>query len=388
MKRALRWIIPLLVLLLVLAGVGRMMAARKAQQAAQQPARAESLVELAPTDVVIARPRAFTQNLPVSGSLKAVTSAAVKARVAGELQNLTVREGDAVTAGQVIARIDPTEYQSRVRQAQEQADAAKAQIDIAQRQYDNNKALVEQGFISRTALDTSLANLNAATSSHKAAIAATDVARKALDDTVLRSPIAGVVATRLAQPGERVAIDARVIEVVDLSRLELEATLPAADSASVRIGQAARLVVEGFDGPVDARVARINPVAQAASRSVVVYLSVQGRAGLRQGLFAQGSLATGETTTLAVPLTAVRTDKPQPYVQLVVDDRVVHRTVATGARGVADGEPVVAISGIDDGARVLVGTVGALREGTRTRAAALKSAPPASPASSPSSAPR
>lgn len=184
MKRALRWIIPLLVLLLVLAGVGRMMAARKAQQAAQQPARAESLVELAPTDVVIARPRAFTQNLPVSGSLKAVTSAAVKARVAGELQNLTVREGDAVAAGQVIARIDPTEYQSRVRQAQEQADAAKAQIDIAQRQYDNNKALVEQGFISRTALDTSLANLNAATSSHKAAIAATDVARKALDDTV------------------------------------------------------------------------------------------------------------------------------------------------------------------------------------------------------------
>jgi RND family efflux transporter MFP subunit len=171
-------------------------------------AKAEAVVELAATDLVVAAQRNLAQGLPVSGSLKAVQSALVKARVPGELQGLTLREGDAVKAGQIVARVDAGEYQSRVRQAQEQADAARAQIDIAQRQWDNNKALVDQGFISRTALDTSLNNLNAAKANHKAALAAVEVARKSLDDTVLAAPISGVVAQRLAQPGERVGVDA------------------------------------------------------------------------------------------------------------------------------------------------------------------------------------
>src|SRR5450756_242168 len=98
------------------------------------------------------------QGLAVSGSLKAVNSAMIKARVAGELQGLTVREGDFVKAGQVIARIEASEYTSRVRQAGQQAESGKAQVDGVQRRYDNNKALVDQGCISRTVLDASLAN--------------------------------------------------------------------------------------------------------------------------------------------------------------------------------------------------------------------------------------
>jgi len=229
MKRGLKWVVWAVVVLAVALGVARALSARKAQQQAAvqaQATREQAAVELAEGDVVKAQLREIAQGLPISGSLKAVNSAAVKARVAGELQGLTLREGDAVKAGQVVARVDPTELQSRVRQAQEQADAARAQIDIAQRQWDNNKALVDQGFISRTALDTSANNLAAAQATHKAALAAVDVARKALDDTVLRAPITGVVSLRAAQPGERVGVDARVIEIVDLSRLELEATLP------------------------------------------------------------------------------------------------------------------------------------------------------------------
>jgi RND family efflux transporter MFP subunit len=140
--------------------------------------------------------------IAVSGALKATQSAVVKARVAGELQVLNVREGDRVQAGQVIARIEPSEYQARVRQAQQQADSAKAQMDIAQRQFDNNQALVNQGFISQTALLNSQASLNGAKATHAAALAALDLTDKLLADATLRSPLTGVVAQRLAQPGE------------------------------------------------------------------------------------------------------------------------------------------------------------------------------------------
>jgi multidrug efflux system membrane fusion protein len=381
MKRSLviKWAVAALVLVLLAAGVLRAIEARRAQQAAVAAAAkpAETVVQLSPSDVVRATRRELAQTLAVSGTLKAVDSALVKARVAGELTGLTLREGDAVTAGQVIGRIDPIEYQSRVRQAQEQADSARAQAEVAQRTYDNNKALVDQGFISRTALDTSQSNLNAALSTHRAALAAVEMAHKLLNDTVLKSPLTGQVAQRLAQPGERVAVDARVIEVVDLSRIEVEATLAAADSVAVRVGQRATLQIEGSsavdpastDRKVGASVVRVNPSAQAGSRSVLVYLRLDRSAGFRQGLFAQGSIDVGRVDALALPLSAVRIDKPAPYVQMVIEGRIAHRAVQTGQRGQVDGQTLVAVRGVEDGAVVVAGSVGPLREGTAVRLA-------------------
>jgi len=369
-KRTYQWLGLGLLVVLIAFSVVRALSARKAQQQAvaqASVAKAQTVVELAASDVVKAETRELAQGLPISGSLKAVNSAVVKARAAGELQGLTVREGDTVKAGQLIAKVDATEYLSRVKQAQEQADAAKAQIDIAQRQWDNNKALVDQGFISKTALDTSWNNFTAAQSNHKAALAAVEMAHKTLDDTVLRAPISGVVAQRLAQPGERVAVEARVIEIVDLSRLELEATLSAGDSVDIRVGQQAVLQIEGSAKPVLAKVARINPSAQAGSRSVLAYLAIADASGLRQGLFAQGTLGMARTSAVAVPLSAVRTDKPEPYVQAIENDRVVHKPVELGARGEAGKEVMVAVKGLNAGAAVIQGNIGTLREGTAVR---------------------
>ncbi|WP_096663749.1 efflux RND transporter periplasmic adaptor subunit [Polaromonas sp. AET17H-212] len=394
MKPWIKWAIALLLLLLLATAVWGTLSARKKQQQAladATAAKAQTVVELAATDVFQAKTVELSQGLPVSGSLKAVNSAFVKTRVAGELQGLTVREGDTVKAGQVLARIDASEYQSRMRQAQEQADSAKAQIDIVQRQYDNNQALVNQGFISKTALDASLANLNAAKANHRAALAAAEVARKSLDDTVLRAPLSGQVAQRLAQPGERLGVDVRVLEIVDLSRLEMEASLSAADALTVRPGQSAVLQIEGSAQTVKATVARINPSAQGGSRSVLVYLGIDNTAtplGLRQGLFAQGTLGTTRMQALAVPLSAVRTDKPAPYVQVVDNNRVVHKPVELGLRGSSATDAgqgtLVAVKGLAENAVVIAGAVGALREGTAvkfTQAPAWTQAAPAAPAS-------
>ena len=373
MKRWIKWGLLGLVVVLLALGVLRALGARKAQQAAlaEQTARGtQTVIELAAGDLLPLQMHELLRGLPVSGTLKAANTAYVKARVPGELQGLSVREGDAVKAGQVIARIDPAEYEARLRQAELQADAARAQIDIAQRQYDNNKALVDQGFISRTALDTSLANLNGARASHAAALAAADVARKSMADTRLLAPMAGFVSQRLAQPGERVALDTRIVEIVDLSRMEIEAALSAADSTGVRVGQQALLQVEGHAAAVPARVARINPSTQAGSRSVLVYLQLKPLPGLRQGLFVQGTLGTEKLKTLAVPLQAVRSDKPQPYVQVVENQQVRHISVTLGARGQAGGLDMVAITGLAEGSLVLAGAVGPLREGTAVRTTA------------------
>lgn len=368
MKPWIKWT-TLAVSLTAVAGVGlRLAASNKAKQEVLESQQAALKVpvrlELAATDLVRARTLDLTRTLPVSGPLKAVNAAFVKARVAGELQGLTVREGDTVKAGQVLARIDATEYQARTRQAQQQAESAKAQVDIARRSFDNNRKLVEQGFISQTALESSSASLAAAEASYRAALSGADVAAKSLDDTQLRAPISGQVAQRLSQPGERVAIDARVLEIVSLDRLEMEASVAAADSLGVKVGQSARLGVEGSPDALQARVVRINPSAVAGSRAVLVYLSLDKPEGLRQGLFAQGVLALGSTRAMALPLSAIRTDKPQPYVQWVQDGRVAHQTVQLGVRGDADGTPMVEVKGLAEGTPVLAGAVGALRAGT------------------------
>jgi RND family efflux transporter MFP subunit len=288
------------------------------------------------------------------------------------VQGITKREGDSVKAGEVLARIDSTEAQARVRQAEQQAKSAQAQVLIAKRSQDNNQSLVQQGFISATALETSTNNLAAAEANHQAALAALDIARKALADTTLRSPLSGQVSARMVQNGERIGIDARILEVVDLAGFELEAALAPAEAASVVAGQKAQLKIEGLDKPVEATVARINPSVQAGSRSVLVYLRLPAAAGMRQGLFAQGEIVTGRLNAPAVPLSAVRNDKPQPYIQLIQAGKIAHVPVTLGRQGLLDGEPMLVLDGVAAapvGTQLLRVQAGLIREGTEVKLA-------------------
>lgn len=337
---------------------------KPADEALHSKAQSGLSIELTASDIVNAQSISMTQGLPISGTLKAIRSAMVKARVAGELLALEVREGDSVQAGQIIAKVDPTEYLAKQRQAQQQAEAARAQVEIAQRQFDNNNALVNQGFISKTALDTSIANLNAAKATHQAAVSALDVASKAVDDCYLKAPLSGLISQRLAQTGERVAPDTRIVEVVDLSQFELEATLTPSDALNVKVGQSAKLNIEGSSQEVTAKVLRINPSTQLGSRSVLVYLGIQGHPALRHGVFVQGTLGTQKIQTVAIPLESVRSDKTAPYVQVVQDGKVVHVKVALGIRGEVDGKALMAVSEISEGTQVLAPSAGAVREGT------------------------
>jgi membrane fusion protein (multidrug efflux system) len=379
-----KWLLLALLVIAIALGVARALGKRKAQSeaasAAAVAAQKAPVYELPQQDVATVERLDLAQSVGVSGSLRALQTAAIKARVAGEVQGITKREGDSVKAGEVVARIDSTEAQARVRQAEQQAKSALAQAAIARRAQDNNQSLVQQGFISATALETSTNNLAAAEANHQAAVAALDIARKALGDTTLHAPLSGQVSARLVQNGERVGVDARLLEVVDLSSFELEAALAPADAAGVAVGQKARLQVEGLGQPVYATVVRINPSVQAGSRSVLVYLRLPAVAGMRQGLFAQGEIVTGQLQALAVPLSAVRNDKPQPYIQVIQGGKIAHVPVSLGRQGQHQGENMLVIDGVAAapvGTQLLRVQAGLIREGTEVKLAAPAATLPA-----------
>ena len=389
MKPWLRWLLIVLVVLGLGGGGARLLLARKAADgnaavAAAKPASApaQPMLELGAQDVLTVRAQALARGLEVSGSLKAVNSAFVKARVAAELKTLAVREGDTVRAGQVLGQLDSTEFDLRLRQADQQAIAARTQVDIAQRQLLNNKALVAQGFISPTALDTSASTEAGAQATLQAALAGVDLARKSRADAQLSAPISGLVAQRLAQPGERVAIDARILEIVDLSRIELEAAVAPQDLAALRVGAKARLTVDGSSDAMAATVVRINPSAQAGSRTVMAYLAMAAHPGLRNGLFARGWIELDQRTVLVLPLSAVRTDQAQPYAIRMTDGRAEPRTLKLGTRGQAGGvDSVEILSGLAQGDVVLAASAGLVPAGVRLKLPPAAGAAPAVAAS-------
>jgi RND family efflux transporter MFP subunit len=370
-KRWTKVTLAVVVLALLAAVAGRALIARRAETpGAMAVPKAPAPLELAPGDVLTLRSGELARTLEVSGSLVAVNSAFVKARVAAELKSVAVREGDTVRAGQVLAQLDTTEYDWKLRQAEQQAQAARAQADIAQRTLQNNRSLVAQGFISATALDTAVSTEAGAQATLQAALAGVELARKARADATVTAPIGGQIAQRLVQPGERVPVDARLLEIVDLSRLELQATIAPDDAGQLRVGAGAQLMVDGIDAPVPARVARINPNAQPGSRSVVAYLEVQAHPALRQGLFARGVIELDRRRALLLPPSALRNDQSQPYVLRIEGTRIAQRQAKLGARGLAGSvEAVEVLDGLAEGDRVLGPTAGAVRDGAAVRLA-------------------
>ncbi|MDO9234598.1 MAG: efflux RND transporter periplasmic adaptor subunit [Aquabacterium sp.] len=373
MKSKTKWI-ALAVGLTVLGGsIGRAIMNRKAQQGelAQSAATVQSeVMVLGPNDAIKVSSQPFSRTLPVSGSLTAQRSAIVKAKVAAELLTLLVREGDKVTAGQVIGQLDAQEFNTRLQQASQQAASAKAQWQIAQQTLDNNQALVKQGFISRNALDTSLSNAAATRATFDAAQAAVDLAAKSLKDTVVRAPINGLISQRFVQAGERVGIDARIVEVVDLSTLELQAPLSQQDVTQIKIGATATLHIDGIEPGLQARVARINPSATADTRAVMVYLSLTANPALRQGLYAQGQITLDKRDVLAIPSSAVTKDSGQDQVLRITKGKVLKAKVTLGPQAGtgSDGKPLLeVIDGLQLGDHIARNASGTMREGQAVR---------------------
>ena len=178
--------------------------------------------------------------ISASGTLNPVKSVQVGTQVSGMLQEIYVDFNDVVKKGQIIARIDPREWQARFEQAE-------ANYILANRNHENNKKLIEKNFVSPAAFDQTL-------SAYKSAKAALAMAKKALDDTVIRAPVDGVVVKRSVERGQTVAASLQAPELFiiaqDLSDMQVETAIDESDVGRITEGMTASFTVDAFPGRV------------------------------------------------------------------------------------------------------------------------------------------
>lgn len=375
LKRKTFWIIAVVLLL----ATGMIVMKKKSQgnvvqasaSSVTMPGQSTSAVlEFLPADIVAVGNTEVRKLLALSGALRAINQAAVKARVAGDITEVLVREGEAVQAGQVLIKMDSSDYLARQEQAKGALAAAQGQMEIARLARDNNKALLEKSFISKNAYDNTNSQYAIAVANVESAKGALNVVQKALTDTVILAPISGMISNRMVQPGEKISPDNRLLDVVDLRMLEMEAPVPTQDIASIKIGQAVQLKIEGVSAVVDGKVVRINPATTAGSRSIMAYVQVANPDTiLRAGMFGEAQLVVDKKTeVLTVPETAIQYEAEQAFVYAIENNVLQQKPVKLGLRGESQGKPVVEVlSGLAPQAKIVKANLGRLRAGVTVK---------------------
>ena len=333
-----RRIVAALVVLLAAGSLGGAIAVRavkKGQEGRDSDKGAPVTLEFAQADLAVAEPKPLSRWLPVSGTMQPVRQATVKAKVSGDVREITVRDGDPVTAGQLLVRVDTADLEAKLIERQGQLESAKAQLALAQKTLSTNQKLLKQNFISQTAFDSSESNMNVTRGSVMSAEANVKLAQNALRDALATAPLTGIVAKRHVQPGEKVAFDTPLVTVVDLKDIELQAMVPAVDIPELKPGMNVDLTVDGFgDRKFTGRIERINPATEPGTRAILVFVGIPNpKSELRGGMFATGRVALAASApVLSLPSAAVRTEAGQTYVWAIEDGKLARRMVVVGRR--------------------------------------------------------
>lgn len=334
------------------------------------PTPSNKPIDFLQSDLTAVQSQTIQDGLPLTGSLKPYNQVTVKSKVAGEILNMAVREGEPVKKGQVLAQIDPLEFNLKLRQASETLSASKAQLDLAKTNLASNQALVEKNFISKNALTSFQSQYDQAKGNYDAANSTLELAKKSVNDTTIKAPMNGIVAARYALPGEKVAVDGKLIDIVDLSVMELEASVPVADIGKLSINQVVELAIEGQPQNVPGRISRIAPITQTGSRAVLVYVRIDNPGSYKSGMFAQGNaVLSSKANALVIPASALRSDtvngQPSYSVYAIENGLLQQKPVTVGVRTNAAGVAVVEIiQGLTVGMQIVRNNYGFLSVGS------------------------
>jgi RND family efflux transporter MFP subunit len=357
-----------------------------------------------PSPVDVTTATAITRNLQrdveVVGSFAADEEVVVSAQAAGELSQINVDFGSYISQGQVIATIDQRDAKLKVEQAEatlkqtmarlgmkegenfdsnRNADVkvAKSQLDWAKLELDRSAKLIEKGDIPRSSYDEKVTNHNLAQARYQAALdsvnqqlagveqqkASLALARKALTDTVVRSPISGAVKEKHASRGSYMTVNGRIVTLVKINPLRLRADIPESSVAAVRTGQTINVNVDAFPNRAfTGRVVRIGPSLDERTRALTVEAEVANSGNLlRPGMFAKSRLITAANApAILVPQRAVAPAAGQSKVFVIENGKAVERIVKTGA---TDGDLIEIVEGVKDGETVATSNLDKLLTG-------------------------
>lgn len=255
-----------------------------------------------------------------TGTIHAHQSAVLSAQVMGHVQQVLVREGDSVTAGQTLAVLDDASMRASVDQAQaavkaveSQQAAAQTQADLAASTLARYQQLQAQKSVSPQEMDEVSRRAQAATAQvqalhaqAQAAQAQETSARTMLGYTRIRAPFAGVITARMVDPGALASPGVPLLQVDSTGALELQTTVDESIIASIHKGMPLPVSVDGAPGlPINGTVSEIVPAADPASHSFLVKIALPHAPQLRAGMYATAAIPTGSHQAILVPRSAV-----------------------------------------------------------------------------------
>jgi RND family efflux transporter MFP subunit len=362
-----------ILLLLALLALGSL-ACKSDYPASGKGANADSKSQARQVKTVKVAEMPIGETVTVNGTLAAYDRTTMSVKVPGRLQTISIDLGSVVHKGQVIAQLEQQDYKLRVQQAEAglaQARArlglspdgtddhvsaeetgtvrqAKAVLEDAKAKRDRAARLVQQGVIPRAEYDTVDSDYKVALSRYQDGLeeirnrqgllaqrrSEVALARQQLADTIVYSPLEGVVQEKKATAGEYLAAGAPVVDIVRIDPLRLRLDVPEREAQSIRNGQSVRVTAEGDAESYVGYVKRLSPTISEQSRVLAVEADVRNNGRLRPGAFVRAEIVTDQTSTaVTVPATAVVTFAGIDKVLVVENGKAMEKTVTTGRRG-------------------------------------------------------
>ncbi len=346
--------------------------------------QAPATVTVGPENIVVAREGTVQTGPAISGSLEAERQATVRAQVSGPILQTYAEQGQAVKKGELLMRIDDTALRDGYLSAQAAVRTAEQASELAQRNLERARTLHSAGAISDRDLETAQANATSAAAGAADARARLALARKQLEDTRVRSPMTGVVASRAVSAGDVVQPGGALITVVDPTSMRLQASVPSDQVGAVHIGAPVEFRVNGYPGRTfEGKVTRIAPAANPTTRQVPIYVSIPNRGGqLVGGLYAEGRVASQTRQGVVVPGSAVERSEGNADVLRVQKGVVQKVPVQLGIED-PQAETVQVLSGVSPGDTLLAGAALGLTPGTPVRVERLQEGPGAASSTGP-----
>jgi len=268
----------------------------------------------------------------VAGTVRPKLAATVSAKVMATIKEITVKAGDPVTAGQLLAQLDDRELV--------------AEFDRAKAEFERVKALLEQNVAARSEFDAVNARYR--------------VAEAALSDARVAAPFDGVVANKLCDVGDLAAPNKPLFVLEQQDAYRLEARVPERYAAAGAVGKSVHVVIDATGEKCTGTIGESEPAADAVSRSFLVKIDLQCRQPVKSGMFGRAQLLIGERPALFVNKSVVHRNGQLTYLFVAADGRAQMRLVKPGKTYL---DLVEILSGIDPGERVIVSAQGNLGDG-------------------------